>query len=99
MRGPRNGPRPPPAADIRRTRTRALPGRCCARARGRLTRAMSWKLKKKAQGLVASEEGVTQKDWGGRVRVALLYPNTHPVSMSNLRFPPIYDHLTPLPPL
>ena len=28
---------------------------------------MSWKLKKKAQGLVASEEGTVRKDWGGRV--------------------------------
>ena len=36
---------------------------------------MSWKLKKKAQGLVASEEGVAQKDWGGRVRIALVYAN------------------------
>src|SRR6266478_5797822 len=97
MRGPRNGPRTPPAADIRRTRTRALPGRCSARARGRLTRAMSWKLKKKAQGLVASEEGVTQKDWGGRVRVALVYPNTYAVGMSNLGFQTIYDHLNALP--
>ena len=58
---------------------------------------MSWKLKKKAQGLVASEEGVTQKDWGGRVRVALVYPNTYAVGMSNLGFQTIYDHLNALP--
>src|ERR1051325_117150 len=58
---------------------------------------MSWKLKKKAQGLVASEEGVTHKDWGGRVRVALVYPNTYAVGMSNLGFQTIYDHLTALP--
>src|SRR5512144_547034 len=58
---------------------------------------MSWKLKKKAQGLVASEEGVTQKDWGGRVRVALVYPNTYAVGMSNLGFQTIYDHLNRLP--
>ena len=47
---------------------------------------MSWKLKKKAQGLVASEEGVVRKDWGGRVSVALVYPNTYAVGMSNLGF-------------
>src|SRR6266404_3204187 len=58
---------------------------------------MSWKLKKKAQGLVASEEGTAQKDWGGRVRVALVYPNTYAVGMSNLGFQTIYDHLNALP--
>ncbi len=58
---------------------------------------MSWKLKKKAQALVASEEGVARKDWGGRVRVALVYPNTYAVGMSNLGFQTIYDHLNALP--
>ncbi len=58
---------------------------------------MSWKLKEKAQALVASEEGVTRKDWGGRVRVALVYPNTYAVGMSNLGFQTIYDHLNALP--
>ena len=54
---------------------------------------MSWKLKKKAQGLVASEEGVTRKDWGGRVRVALVYPNTYAVGMSNLGFQGVHQML------
>lgn len=58
---------------------------------------MSWKLKKKAQALIASEEGVVQKDWGGRVSVALVYPNTYAVGMSNLGFQTIYDHLNALP--
>jgi radical SAM superfamily enzyme YgiQ (UPF0313 family) len=58
---------------------------------------MSWKLKKKAQGLVASEEGVAHKDWGGRVRIALVYPNTYAVGMSNLGFQTIYAHLNALP--
>jgi radical SAM superfamily enzyme YgiQ (UPF0313 family) len=58
---------------------------------------MSWKLKKKAQELVASEEGVVRKDWGGRVPVALVYPNTYAVGMSNLGFQTIYDHLNALP--
>jgi radical SAM superfamily enzyme YgiQ (UPF0313 family) len=58
---------------------------------------MSWKLKKKAQGLVASEEGVAPKDWGGRVRIALVYPNTYAVGMSNLGFQTIYEHLNALP--
>ncbi len=58
---------------------------------------MSWKLRKKAQSLVAGEEGVVSKDWGGRVSVALVYPNTYAVGMSNLGFQTIYDHLNSLP--
>ncbi|HEU4438128.1 MAG TPA: radical SAM protein [Methylomirabilota bacterium] len=58
---------------------------------------MSWKLKKKAQTLVASEEGVVHKEWGGRVSIALVYPNTYAVGMSNLGFQTIYDHLNALP--
>jgi radical SAM superfamily enzyme YgiQ (UPF0313 family) len=57
---------------------------------------MSWRLRKKAQALVASEEGVVRKDWGGRVSVALVYPNTYAVGMSNLGFQTIYEHLNAL---
>jgi radical SAM superfamily enzyme YgiQ (UPF0313 family) len=58
---------------------------------------MSWKLKKKAQALLASEEGAVRKDWGGRVAIALVYPNTYAVGMSNLGFQTIYTHLGLLP--
>jgi len=58
---------------------------------------MSWPLKKKARALVAGEEGVVRKDWGGRVSVALVYPNTYAVAMSNLGFQTIYEHLNKLP--
>jgi radical SAM superfamily enzyme YgiQ (UPF0313 family) len=58
---------------------------------------MSWKLKKKAQALLASEEGGVRKDWGGRLTIALVYPNTYAVAMSNLGFQTIYDHLNALP--
>jgi radical SAM superfamily enzyme YgiQ (UPF0313 family) len=58
---------------------------------------MSWRLKKKAQTLVAGEEGVVRKEWGGRVRIALVYPNTYAVGMSNLGFQTIYAHLNSLP--
>ena len=40
---------------------------------------------------------MARKDWGGRVRVALVYPNTYAVGMSNLGFQTIYDHLNALP--
>ena len=58
---------------------------------------MSWKLKRKAQTLIAGEEGVARKDWGGRVSIALVYPNTYAVGMSNLGFQTIYEHLNALP--
>ena len=58
---------------------------------------MSWSLKKKARALVEGEDGAVLKDWGGRVSVALVYPNTYAVGMSNLGFQTIYDHLNSLP--
>jgi radical SAM superfamily enzyme YgiQ (UPF0313 family) len=58
---------------------------------------MSWTLKKKAQALLAAEEGTVQKDWGGRIAVALVYPNAYSVGMSNLGFQTIYRHLNQLP--
>jgi len=58
---------------------------------------MSWKLKRKAQALLADEQGTVSKDWGGKVAVALVYPNTYTVGMSNLGFQTIYRHLNALP--
>src|SRR5438552_12819133 len=58
---------------------------------------MSWSLKKKAQSLLADEQGTVRKDWGGKVPVALVYPNTYAVGMSNLGFQTIYSHLNRLP--
>src|SRR5438067_7897088 len=58
---------------------------------------MSWKLKKKAQALLAAEQGTVYRDWGGRASIALVYPNTYAVGMSNLGFQTIYRHLNALP--
>ena len=58
---------------------------------------MSWALKKKVRALVDGEEGAVRKDWGGRVSLALVYPNTYAVGMSNLGFQTIYEHLNNLP--
>ncbi len=58
---------------------------------------MSWDLKKKTQALLAEEEGMIRKDWGGKIPVALVYPNTYAVGMSNLGFQTIYCHLNQLP--
>src|SRR4029453_4607204 len=58
---------------------------------------MSWSLKRKGLALVAGEEGIVRKDWGGRVRIALVYPNTYAVGMSNLGFQTIFPYLNRLP--
>ena len=58
---------------------------------------MSRRIKDKALSLLAAEQGTVRKDWGGRVSIALVYPNTYPVGMSNLGFQTIYRHLNALP--
>src|SRR5437660_2135917 len=58
---------------------------------------MSWLLKKKSQALLAEEQGTVIKDWGGKISVALVYPNTYAVGMSNLGFQTIYRHLNAMP--
>jgi radical SAM superfamily enzyme YgiQ (UPF0313 family) len=58
---------------------------------------MSWALRQKAQALLSAEEGTIVKDWGGKVAVALVYPNTYAVGMSNLGFQTIYWHLNQRP--
>jgi len=58
---------------------------------------MSWSLKKKSQALLAAERGTIRKDWGGKISVALVYPNTYAVGMSNLGFQTIYRHLNAIP--
>jgi radical SAM superfamily enzyme YgiQ (UPF0313 family) len=58
---------------------------------------MSWTLKKKAHALLAAEQGTVRKDWGGKIAVALVYPNVYAVGMSNLGFQTIYRHLNALP--
>jgi radical SAM superfamily enzyme YgiQ (UPF0313 family) len=58
---------------------------------------MSWKLKRKAQEALAQEQGTVRKDWGGKISVALVYPNTYAVGMSNLGFQTIYRHLNAIP--
>jgi radical SAM family uncharacterized protein len=54
---------------------------------------MTWKLKEKAARLLSREEGTVIKPWGGKVAVALVYPNTYYVGMSNLGFQQVYHLL------
>ncbi|HXZ43265.1 MAG TPA: B12-binding domain-containing radical SAM protein, partial [archaeon] len=58
---------------------------------------MTWQFKEKARQRLAEETGTVLKDWGGRVRIALVFPNTYYVGMSNLGFQTIYWHLNRRP--
>lgn len=48
---------------------------------------------KAARQRLFREKGTIFKDWGGRVPIALLYPNTYYIGMSNLGFQTIYSLL------
>jgi radical SAM superfamily enzyme YgiQ (UPF0313 family) len=40
--------------------------------------------------LLAAEKGTVRKDWAGKIRIALAYPNHYHVGMSNLGFHTVY---------
>src|SRR3990172_1345663 len=54
---------------------------------------MSWKLYKKAREILAQEKGSIKKSVGGKLSIALIYPNTYYIGMSNLGFQKVYSLL------
>src|SRR5205809_8128447 len=50
----------------------------------------SWTLRERAQETLARETGYVTKPHGDRLRVALAFPNTYWVGMSNLGFQTLY---------
>src|SRR5262245_30180006 len=50
----------------------------------------SWRLRERAREILAKEVGYVSKPHGGRLRVALAFPNTYFVGMSNLGFQTVY---------
>ena len=54
---------------------------------------VSQKLRERADFLLSREKGTVYKDPGGRITIALVYPNTYHVGMSNLGFQGIYGLL------
>jgi len=50
----------------------------------------SWEQRERAQHTLAKEVGYVKKPHGGRLRVALAFPNTYWVGMSNLGFQTVY---------
>ena len=54
---------------------------------------MAWDEVKKARWRLAREQGAIIKDWGGRLPVAIIYPNSYYIGMSNLGLHAIYSLL------
>ena len=54
---------------------------------------MGWDEVNKAKQQLAREQGTIIKDWGGRIPIALIYPNSYYVGMSNLGVHAIYSLL------
>jgi radical SAM superfamily enzyme YgiQ (UPF0313 family) len=54
---------------------------------------MLWKLKQRQQKWLAQEKGTIIKDWGGKLAIALAFPNRYAVGMSNLGFQSVYGAL------
>jgi len=58
---------------------------------------MSWQLQRRMKQWLADETGTVIKDWGGKIPVALVYPNRYFLGMSNLGFQTVYHRLNRLP--
>jgi radical SAM superfamily enzyme YgiQ (UPF0313 family) len=54
---------------------------------------MTWQQAEKARRRLSREQGAIIKDWGGRAPVALVYPNSYYLGMSNLGIHTLYKML------
>lgn len=52
--------------------------------------AMTWQQIAEASHLLENEQGTIHKDWGGRLPIALIFPNTYYLGMSNLAVHTLY---------
>ncbi len=52
---------------------------------------------KEARRRLSREQGTVIKDWGGRIPIALIYPNSYYIGMSNLGLHAIYKLLNSYP--
>jgi radical SAM superfamily enzyme YgiQ (UPF0313 family) len=51
---------------------------------------MTWQTAQEIRNRLAVEQGTIVKDWGGKLPVALIYPNSYYIGMSNLGIQAIY---------
>jgi radical SAM family uncharacterized protein len=54
---------------------------------------MAWTAQKFRKNITDSETGIIRKKWNGRIKVALVYPNTYHIGMSNLGFQAVYEFI------
>lgn len=52
---------------------------------------------RRREDLLAREVGAVRKEWGGKLRVALVYPNRYETAMSNLGFLTVYARINARP--
>ena len=52
---------------------------------------------RRARDRLSREIGTIRKDWGGRLPIALCYPNTYRIGMCNLGFQALYGLLNAHP--
>ena len=60
-------------------------------------RSLDWNSVSQARRRLEKEQGTIFKDWGGRIPIALVYPNTYRIGMSNLGLHVIYRLLNDSP--
>jgi radical SAM superfamily enzyme YgiQ (UPF0313 family) len=58
---------------------------------------MKWQTIEAARTLLQTEAGAIVRDWGGRIPIALAFPNSYAVGMSNLAMHGLYHWLNELP--
>lgn len=59
--------------------------------------SITWEATSRNRARLAAEKGAIVKDWGGRLPVALVYPNTYHVGMSSLGYQLVYGLLNAEP--
>jgi len=58
---------------------------------------MAWEIRKLHDAVLSREVGAKRKEWGGRLRIALVYPNRYAAGMSNLGFLSIHARINERP--
>jgi radical SAM superfamily enzyme YgiQ (UPF0313 family) len=58
---------------------------------------VKWSRIEAAQRVLSREQGAVRKDWGGKLPIALIYPNTYYVGMSSLALQTLYRCLNAEP--
>lgn len=59
--------------------------------------SIQWNRRAEARRRLAAETGAVVKDWGGRLPIGLVYPNTYGIGMSSLGFQAVYGLLNAYP--